>query len=336
MKVSVIGAGSWGTAFALHLSRLELKTRLWVREKNVLKSLREVRENKDFLEGFLLPPGVAFTDDIEEALASVEVVFVAVPAKYCRAIYKEMAPFLSSHQVVVSLTKGIEEGSLLRMTEVMAEVFARYDSPRLAVLSGPSFSREVAQGHPTAVVIASDDEETGRNLQRLVSNLYFRAYTSRDVVGVELAGALKNVIAISSGISDGLDFGYNSRAALITRGLVEVMRLGLRLGGLAPTFYGLAGIGDLILTCTAPLSRNHFVGFELGKGRTLESITSGMKMVAEGIGTTLSALDLARREKVEMPIMEQVFQVLYEGKDPRSSLAELMSRTLKQEHVPHP
>lgn len=331
MKVSVIGGGSWGTAFSLHLSRLKIKTKLWIREKDIFQEMERSRENKVFLPGFPLSPLVSFFHDIQDAVESAEIIFIAIPSQFCRQIYSQMMPFLSSQQIVVSLTKGLEEGTLKRMTEVMEEVFGGHPLPHLAVLSGPSFAKEVAEGHPTAVVVASREPNIARKVQHLVSNLLFRTYTSEDVIGVELAGALKNVIAVAAGISDAFEFGYNSMASLITRGLVEISRLGLKLGAKRETFSGLAGVGDLIVTCTGKLSRNRFVGYELGKGKSLQSIISSMKMVAEGLRTALSAHELAKREKIEIPICEQVYQVLYKNKDPKTALYDLMSRKLKGE-----
>jgi glycerol-3-phosphate dehydrogenase (NAD(P)+) len=327
----VIGGGSWGSAFALHLGRLGIKTQLWVREEEILAELRRKRQNSIFLPHHIFSLWVSFSGDIRATALSADVLFIAVPSRFCRAVFSEIAPVLSKSQIVVSLTKGIEEGSLKRMTELMTEMFPRRARPRLAVLSGPSFAREVAEKHPTAVVIASENAECAKNIQHLVSNIHFRAYASRDMVGVELAGAMKNVIALATGISDSLDFGHNSRAALITRGIAEMTRLGVKLGARMDTFLGLAGIGDLVLTCTAKLSRNYHVGYELGRGRSLARILSRMKMVAEGITTTISVRDLSRREGIEMPISEEVYRILYEGKNPRRSMRDLMLRSLKVE-----
>jgi len=331
LDAAIIGGGSWGTAFALHLGRRRLSTRLWIREEDIREALIKTRQNGVFLPGFTLPPEVSFSADIRETAASAGILFIAVPSRFCRPVFREIEPVLKREQIVVSLTKGIEEGSLKRMTEVMEEVFPRPRLPHLAVLSGPSFAREVAEKHPTAVVIAAAEAESARTVQRFVSDICFRAYTSDDVAGVELAGALKNVIAMACGISDALRFGHNTRAALITRGIVEISRLASKLGAKKETFLGLAGIGDLVLTCTARQSRNYHVGFELGKGRSLREILEATPMVAEGVTTTVSALDLARREHVEMPISTEVYRVLYESKNPRTSLGDLMLRTLKEE-----
>jgi len=331
MKACIIGGGSWGSAFALHLGRLEVRTKLWVREADILETLRKTRENKTFLPGHVFPATVSFYHDLPEAVVSTEFLFVAVPSQFCRDLYAEIAPYLTADQIVVSLTKGLEQKSLMRMSQVMEEIFHPYRKPRLAVLSGPSFAKEVARGNPTALVVASRDPECARKVQHLISCLALRAYASSDVIGVEIAGALKNVIAIAAGITDSLECGMNSKAALITRGLVEMNRLGTHLGARRETFSGLAGMGDLILTCTGELSRNHYVGSELGKGRSLRAILSGMKMIAEGVRTTLSAHHLARRENIEMPISDEVYQVLYKNKSPRKAIEDLMSRALKNE-----
>jgi len=332
MKASVIGGGSWGSAFALHLGRLNIKTKLWIREKDVCEEALRHKENRTFLPGFVFPPQVSFFNDMKEAVASSDIVFIAVPSKFCRSVYEELASNLSSNHMIISLTKGIEEKSLKRMSEVMEEVFSPFFVARIAVLSGPSFAKEVVEHHPTAVVLASKDQEMAKKVQHLISSQYFRTYTSEDIIGVELAGAVKNVIAIAAGITDALQFGSNAIAALITRGIAEVTRLGVKLGARMETFAGLAGIGDLVLTCTGKLSRNRYTGYELGKGKPLPEIVSTMKMVAEGISTTHCVHKLAKREKVEMPICEQIYQVLYKEKDPRSALQDLMMRKLKSEY----
>lgn len=328
MEAGVVGGGGWGTAFALHLGRLNIRTKLWVREAEIFEELRSRRQNRLFLPGFSLPSEVGFTESIAEAVRAADVVFIAVPSRFCRQVYADMASSVRAGQILVSLTKGIEEISLKRMSEVMAEVFPASSASHVAVLSGPSFAREVAERHPTAVVVASADMDVARTIQRLVSDLSFRVYTSEDVIGVELGGALKNVVALATGISDALEFGHNSRAALITRGLAEITRLGLKLGANKETFLGLAGLGDLVLTCTARMSRNYHVGFELGQGKSLPRILASMKMVAEGVTTTISVRRLAAREGVDMPISAEVYKVLYENKSPRDSLRDLMSRQL--------
>jgi glycerol-3-phosphate dehydrogenase (NAD(P)+) len=331
MNTSVIGGGSWGSAFARYLGSIGLPTILWIREEEIITQAVTTRENPVFLPGFVFPETVRFTDDLRESATAADVVFIAVPSQFCRAVYARVAPVLRRDQIVVSLTKGFDKKTLMRMSQVMEEVFRPHVRPRVAVLSGPSFAKEVAAGNPTALVVASRDPAAAREVQHLISSVTVRAYTSTDMTGVEVAGALKNVVAIAAGIADAMKFGLNTRAALITRGLVEITNLGLALGARKETFYGLAGIGDLILTCTGELSRNHRVGQELGRGRTLRETLAGMKMVAEGIHTTVAARRISRALGVEMPISEQIYQVLYRGKPPRKAVEELMTRALKAE-----
>jgi glycerol-3-phosphate dehydrogenase (NAD(P)+) len=331
MKTSVIGGGSWGSSFARYLGSIGLPSLLWIREEDIYREALTTRENATFLAGYRFPDSVGFTTDLRESATFGDVIFIAVPSQYCRSVYSRIAPLLKRHQIVVSLTKGFDKKTLMRMSQVMEEVFRPQARPRLAVLSGPSFAKEVASGFPTALVIASRDPAAAREVQHLISSLTVRAYTSTDVTGVEVAGALKNVIAIAAGIADALKFGLNTRAALITRGLVEITNLGLALGARRETFSGLAGIGDLILTCTGEMSRNHRVGHELAKGRTLREILAGMKMVAEGVHTTVAARKISRALGVEMPISEEIYQVLYRAKPPKKAVEDLMSRTLKAE-----
>jgi glycerol-3-phosphate dehydrogenase (NAD(P)+) len=331
MNASVIGGGSWGSAFAGYLGTIGLPTLLWIREEDILREALETRENAAFLPGFRFPEAVRFTDDLRESATFGDVVFIAVPSQFCRVVYTRIAPILRRGQIVVSLTKGFDMKTLMRMSQVMEEVFRPHVRPRVAVLSGPSFAKEVAAGHPTALVVASRDPSAAREVQHLISSVTLRAYTSTDVTGVEVAGALKNVVAIAAGIADALKFGLNTRAALITRGNVEITNLGLALGARKETFSGLAGFGDLVLTCTGEMSRNHRVGHELGKGRTLREILAGMRMVAEGVHTTVAARRISRALGVEMPISEEIYQVLYRGKSPKKAVEELMSRALKAE-----
>lgn len=331
MNTSVIGGGSWGSAFARYLGTIGLQTLLWIREEDILREARATRENAVFLPGFLFPDTVRFTDDLRESAAFGDIMFIAVPSQFCRVVYTRIAPLLRREQIVVSLTKGFDKRTLMRMSQVMEEVFRPHIRPRVAVLSGPSFAKEVASGHPTALVVASRDPSAAREVQHLISSVSLRAYTSTDLTGVEVAGALKNVVAIAAGIADALKFGLNTRAALITRGNVEITNLGLALGARKETFSGLAGFGDLVLTCTGELSRNHRVGYELGKGRTLREILAGTRMVAEGVHTTVAARRISRALGVEMPISEEIYQVLYRGKPPKKAVEELMSRALKSE-----
>lgn len=331
MNAAVVGGGSWGSAFALHLGRNGIRTKLWIRETAIFESAVRERENKVFLPGLKFPEEVTFSHRLPDVVPSADLVFLAVPSQFCRGVLTRLAPFLAAGQGIVSLTKGIEKKTLRRMTEVIAEISPPSLHPNIGVLSGPSFSREVAEGHPTALVLASPDARWARTVQHRLSSASLRIYTSSDVVGVEIAGALKNIVAIAAGIGDSLQFGDNARAAMMTRGLAEITRLGVKLGARRETFLGLAGIGDLVLTCTGRLSRNRHLGVELGKGKSLAEIMAGTPMVTEGIATTLSARRLALREGVEMPLAEQVYQILYHQKEPRKALADLMSRTLKEE-----
>ncbi|MGB4704423.1 MAG: NAD(P)H-dependent glycerol-3-phosphate dehydrogenase [Candidatus Saccharicenans sp.] len=333
LKFAVIGAGSWGSAISYYLGRLGFPVKLWVREEEVLADLLSTRINHTFLPGFEFPVTVSFHRSIAETVEGTQIIFVAVPSQFCRQIYHRMDECIKKGQALISLTKGLEQKSLKTMTEVMEEVFAPSRKPRIGVLSGPSFAREVAAGHPTALVLASRDQVLAKELQQTISSRQLRIYITTDVLGVELGGAVKNVLAIAAGISVGLGYGYNSRAALITRGLVEIIRLGTALGAKKETFYGLAGLGDLVLTCTSELSRNYRVGLELTRGKSLKQILSEMKMVAEGVRNTLTVHKLASQKKVEMPICHQVYEVLYRGKPPHRALEELMARDLKEEKI---
>lgn len=332
MKACVIGGGNWGSAFSIHLGRMNIETNLWILEQDVYEETLQNRENKAFLPGFSFPPSISFFHDMKKAVEGSEIVFIAVPSKFCRSVYRKLAAHLSAKHIIVSLTKGIEEGSLKRMSEVMEEIFLPLFTPKIAVLSGPSFAREVAEQHPTAVVLASKELNLVKKVQHFISSSTFRTYTSHDITGVEIAGAVKNVIAIAAGISDSFQFGSSSVAALVTRGIAEMARLGVKFGARMETFSGLAGIGDLVLTCTGKLSRNRHVGYELGKGKSLSEIVSGMNMIAEGITTTLSVHQLAKKERIEMPICYQIYQILYENKDPSAAFQDLMKRKLKSEH----
>lgn len=337
-KIAIIGAGSCGTALAiaLALSRKPHQLSLWVHGADVLECLRARRENSIYLPGFPISDQIEVTGTMSEALAGADIVLGAMPSAHARSIYSAMRPHLLPAEgepgpVFVSATKGLEQGSLARMTQIIADVLRDHAAPRVAVLSGPSFAVEMARGDPTAVVIASEDAAVAAAVQEEFSGPTLRLYTNPDVTGVELCGAVKNVIAIAAGVCAGLGFGGNTSAALVTRGLAEMTRLTVALGGRRDTPAGLAGLGDLILTATGPLSRNRTVGVELGRGRPLADILSGMRMVAEGVGTTAAMLALARRHGIESPIAEQVHAVLHEGRSPREAIRELMDRPLKQE-----
>lgn len=328
-KIAVIGAGAWGTGLAIALGRKGThEVTLWAYEKEVVESITRRRTNDLFLAGHAIPESVRATSSYGEALESAEIVVSVMPSHHTRRVFQSMSEFLSSRMLYVSATKGIENDTLLRMSEVMHEVLgARGVRARIGALSGPSFAKEVAKGDPTAITIASQDAELASTVQREFSDPTFRVYTNSDVAGVELGGALKNIIAIAAGVCDGLGLGHNTIAALITRGLAEITRLAVACGGHPQTMAGLAGIGDLVLTCTGGLSRNRTVGVELGKGRKLDEIIAGMHgMVAEGVLTTNAAVGLAKKMGVEMPITEQMHAILHAGKSPREAIRELMTR----------
>lgn len=328
---AVIGGGSWGTALAAILAAKGRDVRLWVRDPDLAGEIERVRENGRYLPGVRLDGSLRATADIAEALTGAALVVSATPSHVVRGVMTAAAPHVAAEAIIVSASKGIEEGSLKRMTEVLGEVLGRSGEDRLAVLSGPSFAAEVVRGSPTAVTLAARDPDVAEAARAAFSSPRFRVYTSDDVVGVELGGSVKNVVAIATGIADGLEYGYNARAALITRGLAEISRLGMALGGQRLTFMGLAGLGDLVLTCTGELSRNRTVGLRLGRGESLTSILSEMRQVAEGVRSTRSVRDLASRIDVEMPIVEQVYEMLYHAKSPQVVVEELMTRESKPE-----
>jgi glycerol-3-phosphate dehydrogenase (NAD(P)+) len=334
-EIAVIGAGAWGTGLAIVLGRKGThRVRLWAHEIDVCESIMRNRVNEKFLPGRVISESVTASNDLAATIAGAQVIVSVMPSQHCRGLFERMRPLIAGDTLIVSATKGLEESSLQRMTEIISQVLARGDSPGPAIgaLSGPSFAVEVARGDPTAITIASTDTALLRTVQQEFSDPSFRVYTNRDVIGVELGGALKNTIAIAAGICDGLGFGHNSAAALITRGLAEMTRLVVACGGRADTMAGLAGLGDLVLTCTGGLSRNRSVGVELGRGRKLPEIVAGMHgMVAEGIFTTTAAVGLARARGVEMPITAQMHAILHRGKSPREAIHELMTRSGKSE-----
>jgi glycerol-3-phosphate dehydrogenase (NAD(P)+) len=331
MKIGVIGAGSWGTTLADLLARKGHEVCLWVYETDLAARMVRSRENDLYLPGITLAPNLSCSDDLAKVVAERELLLLVPPSQVLRAVMRQALPHIAAGAILVTAAKGIENDTLLTMTQVLRQLCPERPENALAVLSGPSFAKEVAGGMPTAVVAAGSDPTTTSLVQETFSTATFRVYTNDDVVGVELAGALKNVIALAAGVSDGLGFGYNTRAALITRGLAEMARLGLAMGAQPATFSGLAGMGDLVLTCTGDLSRNRSVGIELGRGRSLEEILQGMKMVAEGVKTTLSAYQLASKLAVDVPITEQMFAILYQGKSARQAVTDLMLRELKSE-----
>ena len=330
-KIAMIGAGSWGTALALLLARKGCPVALWDRDTDHIEQLRRERENKRYQPGHSFPDVLEVTGNLADAVRDAECVVMVVPSHGYREVYRQIIPFLQEGVLVVSAVKGIEIESGMTMTGIMQAENPDQKNIHLGVLSGPSFAAEVADGQPTAVTVAFADPQAAETVQHLFSTDYFRVYSSSDVIGLEISAAMKNVIAIAAGICDGLNYGLNTRAALITRGLAEITRMGVALGGEPQTFAGLGGLGDLVLTCTGNLSRNRTVGLKLGSGLTLEQALSEMKMVAEGVKTTQSCYKLAAELKVEMPILEQVYQVLYQNKRCEDAVSELFQRDLRQE-----
>ena len=329
-RVAVYGTGSWGTAFAMVLADAGCEVTLWGRRAEVAEAVNTTRTNPDYLPGVTLPDAVRATTDPAEAAAGAEFTVLAVPSQTLRDNLARWTPLLPPDTVLVSLMKGIELGTAKRMSEVIEEV-AGAGPDRIAVLSGPNLAREIADRQPAASVVACRDEAVARRLQAACHTPYFRPYTNTDVVGCELGGAVKNVIALAVGIADGMGLGDNAKASLITRGLAETTRLGLAMGADAHTFAGLAGLGDLVATCSSPLSRNHTFGTNLGKGMTLQETIAVTRQTAEGVKSCESVLDLARRHGVEMPITETVVGIVHEGKPPLVALKELMSRSAKAE-----
>lgn len=330
-EIGVIGAGSWGTALANLLGEKNITTTLWVFEKELCERMIKTKENNLYLPGFKLSENIIPTNSLKNAVQGKNVIISAIPSHVVRKISKEYQQHLEDNALIVSVSKGIEEDTLMTMSEVLENTLSGKQNIRLAFLSGPSFAKEVITKLPTAVVIASRNQKAAKELQAIFAAGHFRTYTTPDVKGVEIGGATKNVIAIAVGISDGLGLGDNTRAALITRGLREIVRLGTKMGADPITFSGLSGIGDLVLTCTGSLSRNRSVGLNLGRGIKLKDITKGMTMVAEGIKTTRAIYLLSKKLKVEMPIVKQTYMVLYQAKPPKEAVNELMNRELKNE-----
>lgn len=325
--IAVIGAGGWGTAIGILLAEKGYDVSLWVHEPDLAAEMKETRINNLYLPGVNLPDGIIVSNSLKDVLHFSRYIVCAVPTQYVRSVFHEAAPFIEKDSIVISASKGIEKGSLMTVSLVLREIIQH----EVAVLSGPSFAKEVIRKLPTAVTLAVKDRSTGLLLQELFNTDHFRVYTHHDIIGVELGGALKNVIAIASGVSDGLGLGHNARAALITRGLAEMVRLGIKMGAEEKTFSGLSGLGDLVLTCTGNLSRNYTVGYKLGRGMKLGDILSEMKTVAEGVETSISAYELSRKHSIEMPIVEQVYLILHKDKTPSDAVQELMTRSLKEE-----
>lgn len=330
-KITVLGAGSWGTTLAQVLSDRGASVTLWAREEEVRESISKRRVNETFLPGVILSEKITPESSIKSAVEGADLIVSVIPSHGVRGVFSEAGPHIKDGAIIVSATKGIEEGSMLTPSGILTEALKGRRYKAIAVLSGPSFANEVSRRLPAAVCAASSSIDAAKAVQYAFSTNYFRVYTNSDVIGVELGGALKNVIAIAAGISDGLELGHNARAALITRGLAEMRRLGVKMGALQETFAGLSGLGDLVLTCTGPLSRNYTVGVSVGKGASISDITGGMKMVAEGVKTCRGAAELAGSLSVEMPITEAVYSVLYGNVAPREAVLGLMTRELKEE-----
>jgi glycerol-3-phosphate dehydrogenase (NAD(P)+) len=332
-RIAILGGGSWGTALSIVLSRARRKHEisLWVHDPALAESMARDRENKTYLPGIQIAGDVRVTADIRDAVAGAQILVGAIPTAHARGLYSAAAKHVPPETIVVSASKGLEPNTHRRMSEVIQKGLGRKSAARVAVLSGPSFAAEAARGEPTAVVLAASEDSVASELQEEFAAPNFRLYTNDDVLGVELAGAMKNVIAIAAGVCEGLGLGANPGAALITRGLAEMIRLAAALGAQPETLTGLAGLGDLVLTCTGSLSRNRQVGIELGKGRGLREILAGMRMVAEGVGTTQALQELARDTKVELPITAQVDAMLHLGKAPREAIQDIMNRPQKRE-----
>jgi glycerol-3-phosphate dehydrogenase (NAD(P)+) len=328
MTLAIIGAGSWGTALSIVLAPKFERVRLWVHEEDLAARMNATRENDVYLKGFNLAQNVDVLTDLGAAVDRAGVVVGVMPSRHARGLYSRMLPHLEDSMIFVSATKGIENGTLLRMSEVIAEVTGM---PKIAILSGPTFAREVASGEPAAIVVAALDPKVATEVQTAFSGPSLRLYTNQDPIGVEVGAALKNVIAIGAGVCKGLGLGNNTIAALITRGLAEISRLAVAMGGEPKTLAGLAGLGDLVLTCSGELSRNRQVGLELARGRTIEDITGSMAMVAEGVETCAAAVGLGAKFGVDLPIIQQMHAVIHHGKSPREALRDLMERTLKGE-----
>ncbi len=329
MKVSVIGSGGWGTTLAILLYDNRHEVKLWFRRSDYLEKVKAIHENYLYLPGVKIPDGILLTSDLSEALSEAEIVVLAVPTQHLRNVILKEEFKNCGDKIFVNVAKGIENKTLMRVSEILREVLDINEN--YCILSGPSHAEEVSRKMPTAIVVASPSSSVSQLVQKVFMNHYFRVYTSDDVIGVELGGALKNIIAIATGISDGIGFGDNTRATLMTRGIAEIVRLGVAMGARLETFAGLSGIGDLIVTCTSKYSRNRFIGEQIGKGKKLEEILKNMVMVAEGIWTTISAVELSKKFKIEMPITNAVYDVLFNGKDPLQATSELMGRTAKPE-----
>ncbi|HUX06162.1 MAG TPA: NAD(P)H-dependent glycerol-3-phosphate dehydrogenase [Acidobacteriota bacterium] len=337
MIISVIGGGSWGTALANFLAGLNHDVRLWALEPEIVDDIRNNQANSVFLPGVVLNESIRATTNFKTALSGTELVLSVVPTQFVRSVLVRMRDFLPQNVIMVSASKGIENTTLCRVTEIFKdELRGRVGASRILVLAGPSFAKEVARSQPTAAVIAGKDINLAAKIQHEFSSDLFRLYTSDDLIGLEICGAIKNVIALASGACTGLGLGDNSRAALITRGIAEIARLVTKMGGRSQTVAGLAGVGDMVLTCTSTTSRNFSFGYRLGRGEKPQNITDSMRMIAEGVKTSISAVALAEREGVEMPICQAIYAVIYEGLPPLEAVRQLMTRGLRHEWEPEP
>jgi len=330
-NIGIIGAGAWGTALSLLLADKGHNITLWMYEPDLAEETARTRENRVYLPGFKLPASINVTTSLEIAVRNKTVVLAVMPSHTMRTVSIQLTHFLSPNTIIVCASKGLEINTLMRLSEVLKDIMPNSLHDNLCFLSGPSFAKEVAQKMPTAITLASFNTPVGKKIQTVLSNAYFRVYTNSDVIGVELAGSLKNVVAIAAGVLNGLGYGHNSMAALLTRGLAEMARLGAAMGANVQTFSGLAGMGDLVLTCTGGLSRNRTLGVRLGSGEKLPDIMKGMQTVAEGIMTAKAAHDLAKKFNIDMPIVSEIYSLLYEGKDPKLAAKDLMGRQLKDE-----
>jgi glycerol-3-phosphate dehydrogenase (NAD(P)+) len=331
MRIAVLGAGSWGTTLAILLSNNSHTVSLWSYSDEYTQAMRTTRENPSFLPGVQIPPSVEVTSDLQEAVTDCQMIVTATPSQYLRDVVSRLESSHLDQRIIVNVAKGIENGTLMTMSEMLHDVFPRLPTSVIATLSGPSHAEEVIQDIPTTVVAASSDLQTAKVVQATFMRPYFRVYASTDIRGVELGGSLKNVIAIAAGVIDGANLGDNTKAALMTRGIAEITRLGVKLGAQERTFGGLSGIGDLMVTCMSRHSRNRYVGVEIGKGRKLPDILADMVMVAEGVETTKSARALAEKVSVEVPIVNEVYKMLFEGKNPHDACYDLMTRDPKGE-----
>lgn len=331
-SITLFGAGSWGTALAVHLASAGRDVTLWARRPEAVEQMRRTRHNPRYLPDLRIPESVRLTSDFQTAAEAADLWAVAVPSQNLRSVAQRLRPYTDELDVLVSLAKGIENDSLMTMSQVLGDVLPDVSKEHIGVLYGPSHAEEVAEGRPTTVVAAAPDASVAERIQDAFMTKRLRVYVNTDVIGVEIGGSAKNVLAIAAGISDGVGYGDNAKAALITRGLAEIRRLGLAMGARPQTFAGLAGIGDLVVTCMSQHSRNRHLGEEIGKGKTLAEVRDEMDMVAEGVQTTQSIHELAQHHEIEMPITEAVYSVLFEGKRPRDRVAELMTRSAKREH----